>query len=196
MFRVSEVEAFRQWRDDEEADLERLLAQLTWNGEESEAMRVGTAFHKALELASDGESDSIEAMGYTFKFPSDIEISIPEFREFRLSKVYHVDGHAVTITGQVDGLHGLRIEDHKTTRRFDADRYMAGYQWRLYLDIFKANHFRWNIFEIADVDGEYYEVKSLHKLDQYRYPAMTADCESLVADFHRFVRQHLPQRAA
>ena len=195
MFRVSEVDAFRRWRSDPDADLGELIAQLEWNGAESEAMKVGTAFHKALELATDGETDSIEAMGYTFKFPSDIEISIPEFREFRLSKVYQVDGRDVTVTGQVDGLHGLRIEDHKTTRRFDADRYMEGFQWRLYLDIFKANHFRWNVFEIADA-GEYYEVKSLHKLDQYRYPELADDCRELVADFARFIQRYVPARAA
>ena len=40
------------------------------------------------------------------------------------------------------GIDGLRIEDHKTTSRFEPDWYLPGYQWRLYLDIFGASRFR------------------------------------------------------
>ena len=87
---------------------------------------------------------------------------------------------------------GKRIDDHKTTGRFDPDRYLSGYQWRLYLDIFEADVFRWNVFEVvktADTpDGQEWSVFGSHRLEQHRYPQLADDCQRLVADFARLVR--------
>jgi hypothetical protein len=74
------------------------------------------------------------------------------------------------------------VEDHKTTGRFDPERYLSGYQWRLYLDIFGADLFRWNVFEIKATDDPLtWDVFAQHTLEQYRYPAMSADCARLGA---------------
>jgi hypothetical protein len=190
--RVSHVEAFRKWERDEDSDLADLLAQLIGGGE-SEAMRAGTALHKALELAEvDQATDTLTANGYTFTFACDCTIGLAPVRELRASKTYMVDGQPIEITGQVDQLPGLRIEDHKTTGRFDPDRYLTGYQWRLYLDIFGADWFRWNVFEIGELEPLHYEVFDTHTLDQYRYPELGADCQALVERFARFMRQEVP----
>lgn len=196
MFRVSEVESFRRWRDDDDSEFETIIDALTHGIQATEAMTAGTAFHKALETALEGTNDCLEAQGYRFEFPSDLELVLPPIRELRMSKTYMVDGLPIVITGQVDALDGRLIYDHKTTRHFDPDRYMQGFQWRLYLDIFGADFFCWNIFEISEKDTRLYEVKGLHTLTQYRYPELAEDCKSLVSDFARFVRQHIPQRKA
>lgn len=197
-FRVSEVESFRQWRNDEEADLDLLLARMRGQTEPSAAMLAGTAFHKGLETAPTGlEVSSIEAEGYTFTFQGDFTIALPAIREVRANKTWIVDGERVSISGQLDCIHGKRVEDHKTTGRFDPDRYLEGYQWRLYLEIFGADHFRWNVFEIKNVDELepfLWEVHAQHTLEQYRYPGMDADCERLVTDLARFACVHLPER--
>jgi hypothetical protein len=115
----------------------------------------------------------------------------------------------------VDVIEGLRVEDHKTTASFQPERYLEGYQWRMYLDIFEATHFRWNVFEIKEVDeppplpslidadgaslladpfalGPFcYEVVSQHPLEQYRYPTMANDVQRLVERFARFVREYI-----
>lgn len=197
VFRVSEVESFRQWREDDDADLETLLHRLSGRGGESEAMRAGTAFHKALETAPTGiEVESMEALGHTFTFDGDFEIGLPSIREVRASKRYPADGGWLTVSGQLDCLFGKRVEDHKTTGRFDPDRYLNGYQWRLYLDIFGADVFRWNVFEIKqdDQDPMHWSVFAAHRLEQFRYPALASDCQQLVEDFARFAREHLPER--
>jgi hypothetical protein len=190
------VEAFRKWEADDEAGDEALgdlLANLRGEGESSELMRAGTAFHKALETATTGvELAELVADGYTFCITDSLEIGLCEIRELRASKTYVVDDEPITISGQVDQLEGRRVEDHKTTGRFDAERYMTGYQWRLYLDIFGADHFRWNVFEIAAMDEpKCYQVYAQHRLEQFRYPGMEADCLALVTRFARFVREHL-----
>lgn len=186
IYRVSHVESFRQWRDDEEAETEVLLSKLEGGFEPSEAMKAGTAFHHALELGMEG--DEIEIDGYIFHVGCYVELHLPEIREFRQNKTYIVDGLPITISGAVDCLEGLRIEDHKTTARFDPERYFAGYQWRFYLDIFGCDVFRWNVFEMKEYEPMEYGIFNFHRIEQFRYPGLQVDCENLVAEFARFVR--------
>jgi len=197
-YRVSSVERFRQFEHDEDAELADLIADITGWSEPSGAMLAGTAFHKALELSPTGlDVASIGAEGHTFLFEGEgFEIGLTAVRELRASKTYVVDGRPITISGQVDAIEGKRIEDHKTTGRFDPERYLSGYQWRLYLDIFGADHFRWNVFEIAPTNEELlFRVMDQHRLEQFRYPALAADCQALVERFARFVRQYIEGEA-
>jgi len=194
-WRVSNVEAFRQWESDDESELDDLLDKLRGDWPSSGLMEAGTAFHKALETAPmEGDFETLTALGHRFTFNGDFELSLTRIRELRGSGRYMVDGLPIHVSGQVDAIEGRRIEDHKTTGRFDPDRYLAGYQWRLYLDIFDADIFRWNVFEIAEQPSDdellAFEVRSLHTLEQYRYPGLHEDCVSLVTRFARFVRDH------
>lgn len=200
-FSVSNVEAFRKWRADEtdetsEADL---IASILGMGQTSQAMQAGTAFHRVLELAQEGaELDAVEHDGFLFTFRGDFEVALPVVREVRASKTYMVDGQPIVISGQCDCITGKRVEDHKTTARFDPDRFLEGYQWRLYLEIFGADTFRWNVFEWLEVEHEdllAYQVRAMHRLEQHRYPGMADDCQRLVEDFARFVRERIPAAA-
>lgn len=197
-FRVSECESYRQFCNDEGAELETLLARMRGQTEPSAAMLAGTAFHAALESAPTGLMvTELEANGYRFTFAGDFTVELPTIREIRASKTWMVDGEPVTISGQLDTIHGKRIEDHKTTGRFDPERYLDGYQWRLYLSIFAAEAFRWNVFEISEQDDpQHWEVFAQHRLEQYRYPGMENDCARLVERLARFAREYMPERVA
>lgn len=183
--RVSNVEALRQWREREDSPLADLIAWLTTD-KPTPAMLAGTAFHKALETAEDGDHSVMEANGHTFLLP-DAEIALPTIRELRGYKDYG----DLTVTGQVDCLFGTRVEDHKTTSRFDAERYLAGCQWRFYLDIFGADVFRWNVFVLREVGPLTFEVAPPEILEAYRYPGLHDDCAALAADYLTFARDHL-----
>lgn len=206
-YRVSNVEAFRKWEEDEDADLARLLSDIRGESAPSELMLAGTAFHKCLEEIASApiDYDSVSALGHVFTFADDVTVEVTPIRELRASKTWIVDGEPITISGQVDAIDGLRIEDHKTTGRFDPERYLAGCQWKLYCDIFGARHFRWNVFEIQQVEstehGEgfelakpQFEITAQHRLEQFAYPGMAEDCAALVARFARFVREHIEAR--
>lgn len=192
IFRVSEAESFRQWRDDDESDLSALLARLRGEMEPSQAMLAGTAFHALLERASEGEEIAeAEQDGFRFIIEVDIELALAPIRELRANKLY---APGITISGQLDVLDGRRVEDHKTTGRFDPERYLDGYQWRFYLDIFGADTFRWNVFEMREVEPHAYLVHHFHRLEQHRYPKLHEDCARLAADIHGFALEHMPER--
>lgn len=188
LVRVSNIETFRRWRADPDATPEDLVARLT-NFQPTEKMEAGTAFHKVLELAQPGEYEEVSALGHTFILP-DAEIALPSVRELRCFGTFG----PLRVTGQVDALYGTRVEDHKTTAQFNADGYLEGCQWRFYLDLFGADVFRWNVFEIwpHKTRPMTYHVAEPQTLEQCRYPGMHDDCMALAADFYDFATKHMP----
>lgn len=190
--RVSNIEAYRQWKNwqplfdgQEEPTIEDLVRFITVD-EPSEAMKAGTAFHKAMENAGDGLHTQFEANGYTFLLP-DAVIALPTTRELRAYGQYG----GLTVTGQVDGVEGRIVTDHKTTAKFDPERYLNGCQWKFYLDIFDANEFRWNVFVLKELEPLVYGVSAPQILTACRYPELHDQCEKLAADYLAFARVHL-----
>jgi hypothetical protein len=191
LVRVSNIETYRRWRADPDAIPEDLVSRLT-DFQPTEPMLAGTAFHRCLEDAVPGEYDRMEANGYTFILP-DTSIALPEIRELRC----YGDFGPLRVTGQVDALYGKRVEDHKTTAYFNGEGYLEGCQWRFYLDLFQADVFRWNVFEIKPIRGQEktYEVGAPQTLEQYRYPGLHDDCMDLAAGFHQFATTHMKETA-
>ena len=194
--RVSNIEAYRQWKNwsplfdgQEEPTVEDLIRFITVD-EPSAAMLAGTAFHKAIETADYGDHAELTANGYRFIMLS-AEIDAPAVRELRAYRQYG----SLTVTGQVDGIEGKVVIDHKTTGRCDAERYLNGCQWKFYLDLFGANEFRWNIFEIKELEEKVYRVSAPQILTAYRYPEMHDHCAALAADFYGFASQHMREAA-
>ena len=201
---ATDIDALRYFKtaehedaDAEAAALVALIAQLRREGGETPAMAMGKALHKALELATAGEFAELEADGYRFQFPTNVEIDLPDIREIKATKEIVVDGVHVTLVGKVDAIDGLRVDDHKATLRFDPERFLSSMQWRIYLWIFEATHFRWNVFELfqgAGWDPRLFEVRNLHPINQFAYPGMAEDCIAAVREFIEFARVHLPER--
>lgn len=193
---ASDIDALRYFLAHEDASLDDLIASLRHEAPPTEAMLAGTALHSALENCTIGNHAELTANGYTFEFRSDDEIELPDIRELKATRDYTVDGCTVTLVGKVDGLHGRRVDDHKFTSRYDAERFMGSYQWRVYLDIFDADEFRWNIFEgYADRDGpQRYVINAVHQLRMHRYPGMHDDLIRELRTFIEFARTHLPER--
>ena len=191
---ATDIDALRWFRDDEEADLAALLDQLRRKLPPTESMLAGTALHKALEMAPDGEFKGLAADGYTFSFETDAELDVPAIREMKAERDYLADNCLVTLVGKVDGIHGRRIDDHKFTSRYDAERYLDSYQWRIYLSIFDADEFRWNVFEGRESAPKNYIIHNIHSLRMHRYPGMEADIMRELEQFVAFARGYLPER--
>ena len=56
---VTDIDQWRYWQESEDMDLSELLKRLRRQGDATEAMAVGTALHRALELAEQAINDAI-----------------------------------------------------------------------------------------------------------------------------------------
>jgi hypothetical protein len=188
IYRVSHLAAYARWKEDEDSDVGWLINQIL-HDEPTPEMAKGTAFHKFLENSLEGtETNQTTIDGYTFAFVGNFELYLPPLREVRREKNY--DG--LTVSGQVDAIAGKVIWDHKTTSKFDAENYLSSWQHKFYLDIFEANTFVWNVWEMNELkEPNAYGVHSLHELKQFRYPGMEQDCRNLAAEFKEFAQKWL-----
>jgi hypothetical protein len=191
---ATDIDMLRRFYDEDDADLADLIRQLRHLMPSTEAMEAGTALHKALENAPAGEHKGFEADGFLFSFDTEAEIDLPAMREMKAVREYLVDDVRVTLVGKVDAIHGKRIDDHKFTAKFDPDRYLNSWQWRIYLEVFGADTFVWNIFEAIESAPKHYLIRNVHKLTQQRYPGIADDVERELRAFVRFARDHLPER--
>lgn len=191
---ASDLDAYRYFLGNEEAEIADLIAQLRRETPPTEAMMAGTALHAALENASVGDFDRLEANGYSFEIKADGEIDLPTIRECKATRLYLIDRCRITLVGKVDAIHGKRVDDHKFTGRFDADRFLGSLQWKVYCSVFGADTFRWNIFEGREEAPKHYKITSIHALTMHRYPGMEEDVEDAVRGFLSFARTHLPER--
>jgi hypothetical protein len=190
---ATEIDSLRYYLANEDGDLDALIAQLRRQTPPTEAMMAGAALHAALEVAQPGEYRVLQANGFAFEMP-DAEIDLPAFREIKATRDYFLGDVCVTLVGKVDAVHGRRVDDHKFTSRFDPDRFLNSYQWRVYLEIFEADEFRWNVFEGTESQPRHYFIRHVHPLRMYRYPGMIDDVEREVGKFIDFAREHLPER--
>jgi hypothetical protein len=193
---ATDIDALAYFLGNEDAELADLLAQLRRQTSPTTAMLAGTALHKALELSEPGNHGELSADGYTFEFKTDAEVEIPEIRELKATRDYEIDGCLVTLVGKVDAIYGKRIDDHKFTSRYDAERFLGSMQWRVYLDVFGADEFRWNVFEGRPIpdDPTWYVINNVHRLTMHRYPGMEGDVVRALARFVEFARIHLPEK--
>jgi hypothetical protein len=191
---ATDIDQLRYYRDADEMELAELIARLKHLMPSSDAMQAGTALHAALETAEPGDYQGLTHDGYTFSFEGDFALDLPTIREIKATRDYLIDDVVLTLVGKVDAISGKRIDDHKFTAKFDPDRYLDSYQWRIYLEIYAANEFRWNIFEAHESAPKNYLIRNVHPLTMHRYPGMGEDVERELREFVAFARQHLPER--
>jgi hypothetical protein len=193
---ASDIDAYRYYRESEDLSLADFLDRLRRVTPPTPSMLAGTALHKALENAEAASHSTLRADGYTFQVECQANIDLPDIRECKATRDYRIGDVDVTLVGKVDAILGKRIDDHKFTSRWDAERFLNSYQWRLYLEIFNADEFRWNVFEgRADRDDpQTYLVTSIQSLRTFRYPGMAEDVERELGLFVEFVQEHLPEK--
>mgnify|MGYP001806348420 CR=1 FL=1 len=157
-----------------------------------EASRVGTALHKALQLARDGEPmDCLRSQGYTFTVLCEAEISLPDVCEVRVQWLLDVDGVSIEVRGRLDGIDAFEVTDHKTGASFDPERMMSAWQWRIYLCMTGRAVFRWNHFTLRQRAGlPHYDVTEVNVLRAYLPPHPEAEVRATLAEFVQFALAH------
>lgn len=210
---ISKIDTFRMWSDNEDLDFAWLVAQFRKEEKPTEQQLAGLALHRALEAVGEEETEALVVEGYIFEFLKDFSLELGPFRECPVTKDYG----ELTLHGRVDHIDGLVLTDYKSTDRFDhqdADRLMAGYQWRYYLDMTGSHTFRWKVFVLRSADAKedeeedeqltlgqptpkgskprphLYIVTDIFNLEQRRYPELGADCAHLAQEYVEFMKVH------
>lgn len=190
---VTSLDAYRYYRDNEDASLDDLLARLRRELPPTEAMMAGSALHAALEHAQ-ADAEVLQADGYTFRFVADCELPLPAVRELKGEIEMQTSIGPVTLVGIVDAI-GSEIQDHKFTARFDAERYADSFQWRCYLHMFGAHRFVYNVFEGREVKPMSYDIHAFHRLPLFSYPGMREEVQREIDEFARFLDRHMKEPA-
>lgn len=190
---VTDLDAYRRYRDNEDVVIEDLLRQLRREEPPSRAMLAGKAFHYVMEHAQAGQIlTTAEHDGFKFRFDLDCGIPLPRVRELKGEVEIDTPSGIVTLVGVVDGIDGA-IHDYKLTGRFDAERYIDSYQWRCYLVMFGSPRFDYDIF-VANEKDEEFVVDDYHRLPFYAYTGMRDHVVREVTEFADFITRHLPER--
>jgi hypothetical protein len=183
---VTDLDTYRHFQEEEGLDMGWLLTRLLVR-EQTEQMKAGSAFHKALETAMEGDYTVVSADDYVFYFNQEMEIALPALREMSVSKDYR----GLLVKGRVDGMNGKVLTELKTTETFDPDRYLEGLQWKFYLDMTDADRFDWHVFQMKEVGPKEYDVFSYHPMTQYRYRGLRDECERWARDYKQFAENYL-----
>lgn len=176
------LDSFRMYRDEDWMTLERIVADIKGEGEVTEPMLRGRAFHTVLE----NNDATGQADGYTFENIGLALAVVPQNGIDELKITAPFLGH--TVVGKVDSIEGLEVHEYKTTERFSVEKYMDAIQWRIYLDLFGAKRCTYHVFPIK-ADGPKVRILDHHPIPVYAYPTMHRDIEQLVADFAAFVKR-------
>ena len=190
---VSDLDSYRYWKEADDQDLEALLKRLRGDDAPSPQMRAGTAFHKIMEYAHEGELRAQEMDGWRFEFALDSEIAIPAIREMKAELPLETPSGRILLVGKVDAMDGLTVRDYKLTERFDAERYADSLQWRAYLLMFGGNRFVYDVFQ-AGYDENSVTVYDYHALTFYPYPTMREDVIREVHALAEIIARYLPEK--
>lgn len=194
-FHVTDLDQYSWYLRLEDMTPEDLAKRLRHDSPPNDKMAMGTAWHSVLENPPDS-IDKVDMDGYTFLVDCEKSIILPQVREIRANKTYHVDGFDVTLTGKVDGITGNTITDHKLSFRPDLENYFDSYQWRAYLDIFNADRFNYYVYHAKEpAEGsKKITITDVSGMSLYRYPDMIKDLEKGISDLLFFVRMYMPER--
>jgi hypothetical protein len=193
---VSDLEAIRYWENSEDADLDKLLTDLRHEGAPNKFMLAGRAWAECMEHSTDGGHATLERLGYTFHFDVDCALTLPPVREAKLTAVIETPSGTVTLVGKCDGYDGTTVYDQKLTEKPDPEKYTDSLQWRVYLMMFKARRFQYDVFECKRYSDEDRDITIVgyHPFTCYAYEGMERDVHNAVIRAAEIIKTYLPER--
>lgn len=163
----------------EELFIDKLLIRT-----QTDAMQIGTALHKVLEVSeyqviprlftiNDGNNH------YKVNVKNDIQIQIPELREVWITKQFQ----GLTIRGIVDAISACNIHDFKFTSKVNIARYMDSWQWRVYLWMNpKHTNFIYDLFTVK-IGIKTVDILNYESLELYRYAGLEQEVEEMYSEY-------------
>lgn len=206
MFRVTAtmLEAYNRFLTNEYATAEDLHQSLSGATEETEAMRLGSAVHTALEQW--GQWLHMPPSGHEMAYNSEqyptYMLSLQSLQENAwlangwLQEIETVcpielpDGRVVNLKCRADAIAGYTVVDHKVTGRSITEAnhkaYEQSYQWRAYLVAFGCTRFIYNLMRWEQGENGVYVMTEQDTAYMKDYPGIAEDVQRMVADLVRY----------
>jgi len=187
---VSTLDSFQYYLDNDKSQDDFIQELITRR--ESRPMNIGIAFENILQqpenyfLYTHYEYKGIRFETEQINACLDYINSFKATWQVKMTKEYDTDYGLVTLSGKTDILHGLIIEDIKTTANYSYDKYANSWQWRCYLDMFDIDNFVYYIAEIKDGD-EMVFIKDTHIIKLSGYDNMNNDIRTILNKFVQFI---------
>lgn len=197
-YRASHLESFRRLLENDYATFEDFASGLKGEREPNEAMKFGTAVHKAIELYH--SSQRVFCVdGYELDADS-LELSASQMNPYMLTEVTYrkpislaPENELIILKGTVDAIQGVEVIDHKNTfSSISADKlngYMESYQWRAYLYLTGCSRFTYNVLQWKDDKG-IWRLSDRQEVVCLTYKEIENDVLRMLVNLHEFVKQH------
>jgi len=188
---VSKLDAFRAARDGAK-DPAQFIEDIKTPFEGNVYTGTGKAFHKIMENPIQYKHNGFyEFKDYRFfglqeYIPKDIYSPLWCSEVKTVNKIPELD---VEISGIADVLFGEIVRDYKTRWRplSNFNQYYDSFQWRLYLWMFGANKFIYDIYSIKKAKDGTIDITAHDEFECVRYPALVFDCMDLIEEMKGFI---------
>ncbi len=197
--RRSHLEEFRRIVATDYGDEAALVRAISGQGDEPNwMMKAGTAWHWLLEHGTEGAHlfplEQVECQGWTFT-----KGDVLSARQHTGSGLYEVNarrvidcwGTLVELECTADHIRGLHIQDHKT--KFtppDARDYEQQLQWRVYLWVFEALSFQYNLWHFGQPKDSHCTLYDVYPFRFWPYPGLEADIRRWTSHFLDWAHRH------
>jgi len=187
------IESFRLWQTGDWMSEEDLQATIKGEFVPTFNTELGKHYHAILE-----EPEPYRSLfgygrgGFQFEAAAIDEMlarinpaGVPEVKTAR--ELLVAGAGVVHLVSKCDWIAGLHIDEFKTTLEgFDAEKYMASYQWRIMTMLFEATSVSYHVALLKD-ETEKITLRGIESLNVFPYPQLEADVRHLLREFVHYV---------
>lgn len=199
------LEQFRRVLQTEYASADELIAQIkgkpfapSWQA------NAGTAWHTLLETGVGDvpteecppDPEKVMKCGDYWFSRESVEYGRryvgPGLWEVKGTQIFDINGTKVELVAKVDHILGCIIQDNKTRwgKPASCADYEPSLQWRVYLQVHKAQVMKYNLWAFFEPDGgNFCQLKDVLSVRFYRYPELEVDVRRWLGDFLWFCRE-------
>lgn len=200
-YRATQLEAYRRYIEHEYVTYDEMIATLSGSKQENEAMRFGTAAHKACEMVvQQKERRDLHVLcvdDYVFNRQSLLlatqGVTDDASTEITFTRDCYIGDELVQLRGTCDVVQGNVVMDYKNTMRSIDDNklrsYEDSYQWRAYLTLTGCPIFVYNVMQWKQDDNIWYIAQN-EFVTCKRYIGMVDDVERMLRSLHEFAIKH------
>lgn len=193
-YRATQLESYRRYLAYDYVTHNDMVASLQGKVVQNEAMKFGTAVHKALESKIINPEPMLHVDGYmlspaSVKLATELVMPVGSSTEVTFTRDWSFETGNVQLKGTCDVVQGREVMDYKTTfNTIDAAKLQSledSYQWRAYLVLTGCEKFIYNVMQWKEEGGIWYIAKQEYVTCQ-RYTGIIDDVGIMLHDLHEF----------